>query len=78
MATINISIPEKLKDQAETLVKSGFYSSFSDIVRDSLRRLVEKNRYDLLTEEAKKDLKEGRAVVLKNKKEIEEYMQSIR
>lgn len=78
MTTINVSLPEKLKEQAEALVSSGFYASFSDVVRDSLRRLVEKNRYDLLTEEAKKDLKEGRAVVLKNKKEIEEYMQSIR
>lgn len=78
MSTINISIPDKLKEQAETLVKGGFYVSFSDIVRDSLRRLVEKNRYDLLSEEAKKDLKEGNAVVLKNKKEIEMYMESIR
>jgi len=78
MATINISLPEKLKDQAQALVKGGFYASFSDLVRDSLRQIVSKNKYDLWAEEAKEDLKEGRAVVLRNKKEIEEYMDSIR
>ncbi len=78
MVTINISLPEKLKDQAETLVKNGFYASFSDLVRDSLRQIVSKNKYDLWAEEAKEDLEKGRAVVLKNKKEIEEYMNSIR
>lgn len=78
MTTINISLPDKLKDQAQELVKVGFYASFSDVVRDSLRRLVKKNRYDLLAEEAKEDLKKGRATVLKNKNEIEKYMKSIR
>ena len=78
MATINISLPEKLKDQAQALVRGGFYASFSDLVRDSLRQIVSKNKYDLWAEEAKEDLKEGRAVVLRNKKEIEEYMDSIR
>jgi len=78
MATINISLPEKLKDQAQALVRGGFYASFSDLVRDSLRQIVSKNKYDLWAEEAKGDLKEGRAVVLRNKKEIEEYMDSIR
>lgn len=78
MTTINISLPDKLKDQAQELVKVGFYASFSDLVRDSLRRLVKRNRYDLLAEEAKEDLKKGRATVLKNKKEIEKYMKSIR
>lgn len=78
MTTINISLPDKLKDQAQELVKVGFYASFSDLVRDSLRQLVKRNRYDLLAEEAKEDLKKGRATVLKNKKEIEKYMKSIR
>ena len=76
MTTINISLPDKLKDQAQELVKVGLYASFSDIVRDSLRRLVEKNKYDLLAEEAKEDLRKGRATVLRNKKEIKEFMDS--
>ena len=77
MSTINISIPDKLKEQAETLVKSGFYASFSDLVRDSLRKIVSQNKYDLWAEEAKEDLKKGRAKVLKSKKEIGEYFENL-
>lgn len=77
MATVNISLPEKLKEQAETLVKSGFYSSFSDLIRDSLRQLITKSKYDLWAEEAKEDLKKGRARVLKSKKNIEDYFRTL-
>ena len=77
MVTINISLPEKLKDQADALVRSGFYASFSDLVRDSLRLVVSKNKYDIWAEETRKDIKEGKAVVLKTKKDIKEYFDSI-
>ena len=77
MATINISLPAKLKSQAEALVKSGYYVSFSDLVRDSLRRLIEVNKYDLWADEAKKDLKKGKAVVLSSKKEIDKHLDSL-
>ena len=75
MSTINISLPEKLKADAEVLIKKG---SFSDLVRHSIRELVSINRYDRWAAEAKEDLKKGRAVVLRNEKEIDEYMNSIR
>ena len=78
MTTINISLPEKLKVDAEKLIKQGLYASFSDMVRDSLRHIVATNRYDRWAAEAKEDLKNGRAVVLRNKKEIDKYMNSIR
>ena len=77
MATINVSIPEKLKSRAEELVKLGFYSSFSDLVRDALRKTVEKDKYDLMAEEAKRELKEGKAKVLKSCKDIEEFVKSL-
>lgn len=77
MATINISIPVRLKSQAEALVKNGYYVSFSDLVRDSLRRLVERSSYDLWIDEAKKDLKKGKAVVLKSEKEVDKYLKSL-
>ena len=77
MSTINVSLPEKLKDQAEALVKSGFYASFSDLVRDSLRQIISKNKYDLWAEETKKDIKEGKARVLKTKRDIKKYFDSI-
>lgn len=77
MATINISIPDKLKEQAELLIKAGLYVSFSDFVRDSMRKALSKNKYDLLAEEAKKDLKEGRGTLLRNKKEIEDFFKTL-
>lgn len=77
MSTVNVSIPDKLKNQAQELVEKGFYASFSDLVRDSLRKLVAQNKYDLWAEEAKEDLKKGKAKVLKSKKDIDEYFDSL-
>ena len=81
MATINISLPEKLKKNAEDLVKLGLYASFSDLVRDSLRDSIEKNErreLDHLYTQAKNELTIKKATVLKNNKDIEKYMKSIR
>lgn len=77
MNTINISLPEKLKEQAGDLVKKGHYASFSDLVRDSIRQLVSKNKYDIWAEEAREDLKTGRAKILKGAKDIDSYMKSL-
>lgn len=77
MTTINISLPEKLKEQAQTLVERGFYASFSDLVRDSIRELIAENRYNFWFKEAREDLKSGRARQLRNKKEIDEYIKSL-
>lgn len=77
MSTVNVSIPDKLRNQAQRLVDKGFYASFSDLVRDSLRKLITQNRYDLWTEEAKEDLKKGKAKVLKSKKDIGEYFENL-
>ena len=78
MATINISLPAQLKSDAETLVDLGHYVSFSDLVRDALRKIVSKNKYDILFAETKKDLKNGEATVLKTKKDIDNYMNSVK
>jgi Arc/MetJ-type ribon-helix-helix transcriptional regulator len=77
MKTINISLPEKLKSQAEDLIKNGYFASFSDLVRDSLRRSINLNKYDLWADEAKKELKSGKAKVLKSAKDIDEYMKDL-
>jgi len=76
MSTINISLPTKLKSRAEALVKGGYYASFSDLVRDSLRRLIERSEYDLWADEAREDFKKGKAVILKSGKEINDYLKS--
>lgn len=77
MTTINISLPDKLKTEAEALVKKGFYASFSDVVRDSLRKMIATYKYDRLLAEAKEDLKNGKATVLKNKEDIDNYFKKL-
>ncbi len=77
MNTVNVSLPIKLKEQAQKLVDEGYYASFSDLVRDSLRQILSKNIYDLMVEEAIEDEKKGKAVILKTKKDIDEYINSL-
>ena len=77
MNTVNISLPVKLRKQAQELVNSGYYASFSDLVRDSLRQIVAKNKYDMWSDEAEKDLEDGSATVLKSEKEIKDYFDSL-
>ena len=38
MATMNVSLPDPMKDRVEDQVKAGQYSSASDYVRDLIRR----------------------------------------
>jgi len=38
MATMNVSLPDPLKDWVETQVKTGRYANASDYVRDLIRR----------------------------------------
>ena len=73
MTTINVSLPDKLKEQAQQLVELGFYSSFSDLVRNSLRNTISKSKYDLWTEEAEKESRAGETVVLESDEDIDKY-----
>lgn len=38
MATMNVSLPDQMKDWVEAQTKSGHYSNSSDYVRDLIRR----------------------------------------
>lgn len=38
MATMNISLPQEMKDWVEGLSRSGDYANSSDVVRDLIRR----------------------------------------
>jgi antitoxin ParD1/3/4 len=42
MATMNVSLPDPMKDWVEDRVKSGRYANASDYVRDLIRRDQEK------------------------------------
>ena len=77
MATVNISLPDKLKDQAQDLIANGFYSSLSDLIRDSLRTTIEKNKYDLLADEAGNDLINGTGILIKSEEDVDRYFDSI-
>ncbi|MBX3518269.1 MAG: type II toxin-antitoxin system ParD family antitoxin [Rhodospirillales bacterium] len=48
MATMNISLPDAMKDWVETQARTGRYSNASDYVRDLIRR--DQERADTLTE----------------------------
>lgn len=42
MATMNVSLPDQMKDLIEEQVRSGAYSNTSDYVRDVVRRDLER------------------------------------
>lgn len=56
MATMNISLPDPLKEWVETQARSGRYSNASDYVRDLIRR--DQERADKM-EELKALIREG-------------------
>lgn len=78
MTTINISLPDKLKKQADRLVSDGTYSSFSDLVRTGLRKLFWEYELDMAFEKTKRDYLSGRANVLENKQDIDNYLERLR
>ncbi len=71
--TINISLPSQLKSDAEKLVASGHYASFSDLTRTAIRNLLAA-RHDAWADEAKRDYKAGKTVALTTPEEIDAYM----
>ena len=76
MATINISLPSQLKAQADELIRKGYFASFSDLVRTALRNALAESRYDAWAKEAVAEYKAGKAIVLKTKKDIDDYFRS--
>jgi antitoxin ParD1/3/4 len=45
MATMNISLPDKMKEWVETRAETGLYSNASDYVRDLIRKDQEARDY---------------------------------
>lgn len=73
MTTINISLPEQLKNQADAAIADGYYASFSDLVRTSLRQMLRDYKLDRLVADAKREHKAGKGIVLKTKKDIDTF-----
>ena len=76
VTTINISLPTQLKKEADELVREGYYVSFSDLVRSSVRKLLE-SKYDIWVAEAKKDYKNGKLKTISDSKEIGDYLDTL-
>jgi antitoxin ParD1/3/4 len=60
MATMNISLPDPMRDWVQTQIQDGRYSSSSDYVRDLIRRDQEVRQQQQILQEAITDgLKSG-------------------
>jgi antitoxin ParD1/3/4 len=59
MATMNVSLPDPLRDWVEAQVKTGRYANASDYVRDLIRRDQESK--DALIDELEKGLASGKS-----------------
>ena len=62
MATMNVSLPDQMKDWVEAQAKSGRYSNASDYVRDLIRR--DQERRDEAIQELRSLLDEAEALSL--------------
>ncbi|MFC1690885.1 ribbon-helix-helix domain-containing protein [Nanoarchaeota archaeon] len=74
---VNINIPEALFEKSQELVKAGFFSNFSELVREGLRRELVEYEDKFVSKDEKKLMnllktadKEG---VLLEEKEMEKH-----
>lgn len=77
MTTINISLPTQLKAQSQLLIDQGYFASFSDLVRSALRTTLEKSRYEVWAQEARDDMSQGRATILRNEADINTFVDEL-
>jgi Arc/MetJ-type ribon-helix-helix transcriptional regulator len=77
MDTINISLPSQLKNEADDLINRGYFASFSDLVRTALRQVVKNSEYDLLSQEAIMEHRNGNSTVLSTSEEVDKYVQTV-
>lgn len=60
MATMNVSIPDPMREWVEGQIESGHYSNASDYIRDLIRRDQEyKDKYNTLLKALKRGEKSG-------------------
>jgi antitoxin ParD1/3/4 len=59
MATMNVSLPEPMKDWVDVQVKSGEYANVSDYIRDLIRH--DQRRRQTLEESIREGLDSGRS-----------------
>ncbi|HCC84212.1 MAG TPA: hypothetical protein DEP87_00795 [Candidatus Pacebacteria bacterium] len=74
MYITNISLPPKLRDSAQVLINQGYYASFSDLVRDSLRQLLERQNLTQEIYQVKQDLTTGAAKTIASTQELKQCL----
>ena len=74
MTTINISLPDVLKKQADAVIAEGHYASFSDFARTAFRQMLRDHKLDRMVAEAKADYKAGRGTIMKTDADVKKYM----
>lgn len=75
--TVNISLPTQLKKDADRLVAKGYYASFSDFARATMRYALRDLRFQEIIDESKREEALGTATILNGPKDIEEFMSKI-
>ena len=58
-STLQAQIPERLLDQAQSLVEAGWFGSLDEIVLDALRRFLDSHHEDLMKDLIREDLEWG-------------------
>ena len=61
MASMNISVPDAMRDWVQRRIQSGEYASVSDYVRDLIRRDQTAQPRRLSVEDIRRTIEEGRA-----------------
>ena len=84
MATINISLPKGMYDDAKKIIKEKHYSSMSELIRDALRKtmyanLTENGFTEEFEEEVLRSAKEpDEGETWKTEKDIHRFFQNLR
>jgi putative addiction module CopG family antidote len=82
--TINVTLPKALAEKTKKQVKSGYYSSTSEVIREALRCLFNRDaaiptfkmspKAEKLALQVLKDHKAGKTIRLKNIDDLDKYL----
>jgi antitoxin ParD1/3/4 len=61
MASMNISVPDSMRDWVQTRIETGEYASVRDYVRDLIRRDQNARARQLTVDDIRRTIEEGRA-----------------
>ena len=61
MASMNVSVPDSMREWVQSRIESGKYASVSDYVRDLIRRDQNAQTRQLSVDDIRRTIEEGRA-----------------